>query len=404
MKQAVSLHVREGIEFLRFIARRFQQDRCAQIAASLTFTTLLSLVPLLTIALTLFSAFPVFADLAAHIREFALANLLPETGGKVIARYMQQFAESAVRLRAAGIVMLALTAMLMMLTIDNAFNTIWRTTRQRRPLQRILVYWAVLTLAPLLVGGSLSLTSWLVGWSVGYAKQLPVLGMVTLKVVPGLLTWLAFGLLFRLVPNRPVPLRHAAIGGAVAAVVFESMNRLFAFYITQFPTYKLVYGTFSTVPIFLMWIYLSWFAVLLGALVTAALSHWRSSYVLHFTPVARLYYAVQILRQMHEGLRSGQPFILQQGARQLRLGYDEAEKILIALERRNMVRPLAGGDAWALLRDARYIRMGELAELFLWDGRQDAQRMPDAALRAWLEELERGAQAAKERTLQEVWA
>ena len=141
--------------FLRFIAARFRQDRFTQMAASLTFTTLLSLVPLITIALTLFSAFPVFDEFSGQIKQFLLANMLPETGGKMISRYVEQFAESAAKLTAVGIAFLALTAMLMMLTIDNAFNTIWRVSRPRPLIQRVLIYWAVLTLTPLLVGGSL---------------------------------------------------------------------------------------------------------------------------------------------------------------------------------------------------------------------------------------------------------
>lgn len=192
--------------FIRFVMTRFAQDRCVQIAASLTFTTLLSLVPLITIALTLFSAFPVFEDFSSQIKIFLLENLMPATAGNVITHYTEQFAESAGRLGAAGVVFLAVTAMLMMLTIDQAFNTIWRVTRPRTMLKRLIVYWAVLTLAPVLVGASLSLTSWLVGLSMGYAKHIPIFGVGVLKVLPVLFTTLAFAMLFRLVPNRYVPL------------------------------------------------------------------------------------------------------------------------------------------------------------------------------------------------------
>src|SRR6266481_1524761 len=138
--------------YIHFVAARFVQDRCSQTAASLTFTTLLSLVPLITIALTLFSAFPVFADFSAQIKTFLLGNLMPDTGGKNITKYMQQFTESAARLTAVGISFLAITAMWMMLTIDKAFNVIWRVSRSRPLFKRLVIYWAVLTLAPLLVG------------------------------------------------------------------------------------------------------------------------------------------------------------------------------------------------------------------------------------------------------------
>lgn len=402
MKQSLISQLQVLLDFMRFIALRFRQDRCAQMAASLTFTTLLSLVPLLTIALTLFSAFPVFADFSSHIKEFALTNLMPETGGKMITRYMEQFAESAAKLTAMGIVFLALTAMLMMLTIDNAFNTIWRVTVQRSPMQRVLIYWAVLTLAPLLIGGSLSLTSWLIGLSIGYAKQMSALGVLLLKVVPVILTSLAFSLLFRVVPNRYVPLRHAIVGGIVAAAMFESMNQVFAFYISHFGTYKLVYGAFASIPIFLMWIYLSWFAVLVGALITAVLPHWRSRYSLNVNPVTRFYYAVSMLEVMHEGRKSGQVATLYSLARRLRLGYDDAEKMLDALERANMVGKLSG-RGWTLIRDPQHIAVGELAELFLLD----VGKLPDEAqqgkVKIWLNQVETQLAFSKRMTLQELW-
>ena len=313
---------------LRFIAVRFGQDRYAQMAASLTFTTLLSLVPLIAIALTLFSAFPVFDNFSSHIRSFLLSNMLPETGGKMISRYVEQFAESAAKLTAVGVVFLGLTAMLMMQTIDNAFNMIWRVSRPRPLVQRVLIYWAVLTLAPLLVGGSLSLTSWLAGISMGYAKEVPGIGILMLRIVPVLLTTLAFSLMFRVIPNRFVPLRHAVIGGVVAALAFESMNHAFAYYIEHFPTYKLVYGAFASIPIFLLWIYLSWLTVLLGALIASSISHWRGISTQQMTSAVRLYYALRIIRMMGEGMRSGTVLTTQALSMQLHLGFDTLEQIL----------------------------------------------------------------------------
>jgi len=263
--------LRDIVALIRLIAKRFVQDRCAETAASLTFTTLLSLVPMVTIALTVFSAFPVFEDFSAQIKNFLMQNLMPENAGRIITQYMQQFAESATRLTTMGVVFLAVTAMLMMLTIDKEFNVIWRVTRSRPLVKRLIVYWAVLTLAPLLIGASLSLTSWLVGLSMGYAKHIPLFGIGVLKILPVLFTTMAFALMFRLVPNRHVPRAHALTGAIVAAIVFESMNRLFGYYISHFPTYKLVYGAFASVPIFLMWIYLSWLSILLGAVIAASL-------------------------------------------------------------------------------------------------------------------------------------
>ena len=372
-------------------------------AASLTFTSLLSLVPLITIALTLFSAFPVFDDFSTNIKRYLLSNMLPETGGKMISRYVEQFAESAAKLTAVGIVFLALTAMLMMHTIDEAFNTIWNVSRPRTLVQRVLIYWAVLTLAPLLIGGSLSLTSWLAGMSVGYAKQVPELGVVMLKVVPVLLTTLAFSLLFRVVPNRYVPLRHAFMGGAVAAVAFESMNRAFAYYIAHFPTYKLVYGAFASIPIFLLWIYLSWLTILLGALIASSLSHWRGNPVQKITAAAKLYYALRILRAMSEGLRNGTVQTTPALSLQLRIGFDALEQILEELAQAGVVRKLAG-KGWAMIRDAEHIQVSELYRLFVFDPSSIAIRQDDAEIHKWLTQMDQSVAEATVITLHELFA
>lgn len=391
--------------FLRFVAARFRQDRCSQMAASLTFTTLLSLVPLITIALTLFSAFPVFDDFSSEIKRFILSNLMPETGGKIITRYMAQFAESAARLTAVGVVFLALTAMLMMHTIDNAFNMIWRVSRPRTLVQRVLIYWAALTLAPLLIGGSLSLTSWLAGVSAGYARQIPEFGVMALKIVPVALTTLAFSLLFRVVPNRYVPLSHALIGGVVASVTFEYMNRTFAYYIAHFPTYKLVYGAFASIPIFLLWIYLSWLTILLGALITASLSHWRGSSARHISPAMQLYYALRILGQISGGMSDGTVQTVPSLSKRLNIGFDSLEEILEKLAQADVVRKLAG-NGWAMIRDAEHVQLIELYRLFVLDTSvlpaQDQGE--DANIRAWFDRLGQRVAGDAEVTLHDLYA
>jgi membrane protein len=349
---------------VNFIAERFSRDRCTETAASLTFTTLLSLVPLMTIALTMFSAFPVFEDFSIHIKIYLLENLMPDTAGVVITRYMQQFTDSATRLTTVGIGFLGLTAMMMMLTIDRTFNVIWRVKRPRPLVNRLVIYWAVLTLAPLLVGASLSLTSWLVGLSMGYAKHIPVFGIETLKILPVLLTLLAFALMFRLIPNRYVPHRHALIGAFVAAVLFETMNRIFGYYVSHFPTYKLVYGAFASVPIFLMWIYLSWLTILLGAEITASLSHWRTPAMQQPSSAIRLLDALRILKVMLSGFEQGKVSTFPEMSRSLRIGYDELETILDRLASADMVRK-AEGQGWLLMRDGNRIHAKELLNLFV---------------------------------------
>jgi membrane protein len=388
---------------IRLIAMRFVRDRCAQTAASLTFTTLLSLVPMITIALTVFSAFPVFEDFSAQIKTYLLNNLIPENAGIIINQYMQQFADSATRLTAVGIVFLGVTAMSTMLTIDNAFNVIWQVTRPRPLVKRLVAYWAVLTLAPLLIGASLSLTSWLVGLSMGHSKYVSPLGIAVLKTLPVLFTTLAFTMLFELVPNRHVPRAHALIGAAVAALAFETSNRIFGYYVSHFPTYKLVYGAFASVPIFLMWIYLSWLTTLLGAVIAASLSHWRTTTAHNPTPATRLLDALRLLKMLSNGLHSGKVSTLPDMSRTLRLGYDMLEKLLEELAGVGMVRKVEG-NGWVLTRDPDHIRVSELIRLFVLDRDSLLPGNNHDALQQWLVSRADRLEQDTDITLQELLA
>lgn len=395
--------VLDALRFLRFVALRLRDDRCMEMAASLTFTTLLSLVPLITIMLTVFAAFPVFSDMSNEIKSYVQSNMLPETGGKMIARYVEQFAQSASRLTAMGITFLGIAAMMMMMTIDNAFHRIYRVSRQRKLLQRILVYWAVITLAPLLVGASLSMTSWLTGLSAGYAQHLPLGLFSVLKIFPLILTAAAFTMLFSVVPNRYVPIRHALIGGVIAAIAFESMNLAFAYYIKNFPTYKLVYGAFASLPIFLLWIYLSWLMLLFGAIISAAIPHWRSEHAIKKDQATQLYFALHMLKFMDEGLKTGEVQLLHGLSRQLRIGYEEVERILQKLSDAKIVSKLSD-QGWGMVRAPEYVTVSELIRLFLFDTSVLPKQSSDPHIVAWFAALEQRMHKPEQQTLRDLWA
>jgi membrane protein len=395
--------VLDALRFLRFVAVRLRDDRCMEMAASLTFTTLLSLVPLITIMLTVFAAFPVFSDMSSAIKSYVLSNMLPETGGRMITRYVEQFAQSASRLTAVGIVFLGIAAMMMMMTIDNAFHRIYRVSRQRKLVQRILVYWAVITLAPLLVGASLSLTSWLTSVSAGYAQHVPFGGISILKVFPLILTAAAFTLLFSVVPNRYVPIRHALIGGVIAAFAFESMNLAFAYYITNFPSYKLVYGAFASLPIFLLWIYLSWLMLLFGAIISSAIPHWRSEHSFGKDQATQLYFALHMLKFMDEGLKTGEVQVLHSLSRQLRLGYEDVEHILQKLGDAKIVSKLSE-QGWGMVRAPEYVTVSELMRLFLLDTSGMPRQAADPHITAWFTALEQRMHGSEQQTLRDIWA
>lgn len=352
--------------FLLLVRRRFKEDRCVQFAASLTYTTLLALVPIVTIALTILSAFPVFTDLMTQLKVFILSNFVPISAGKIISVYMQQFSQKAAHLTAMGIGLLTVTAFVLMLTIDHAFDVIWRVRRKRPLLRRFLIYWTALTLGPLLIGVSLSLTSYLVSLPLGLAKGVPLVGMVTLKIVPVALTIFAFALLYRVVPSRPVLPRHALVGGVVAGIAFELMKKVFALYVTHFSTYTLVYGAFASVPLFLIWIYLSWLVVLSGAVIAATLPYWNTA-LRQGGEVAgqEFFVALAVLKAIYQAYQAGETLNLQRLLHESGLGLEEVEDILDRLNEVNWVGSVEGG--WTLTRSAEAIRLADIYRIFVFD-------------------------------------
>lgn len=256
---------------LQLVRERFRSDRIAQVAGSLTFTTVLSMVPMLAVILALFTAFPVFNSFRSHIQDLLTQNLMPDAVSTQVMKYLNQFAAKAKGLTTWGLVGVMVTAIITMLTVDRALNDLWHVKKPRPLRQRVLVYWAALSLGPLLIGGSLSLTSYIASKSGSLVALMPELFNELLSLIPLALTTIAYAMLYTYVPNCKVERKHAIFGGAIAALLFEIMKRVFALYIKKFPTYTAVYGAFAAVPIFLLWVYMSWMVTLLGAAITAAL-------------------------------------------------------------------------------------------------------------------------------------
>ncbi|HVQ61513.1 MAG TPA: YihY family inner membrane protein [Burkholderiales bacterium] len=374
------LQLRQLGRFFAHLLRRFDQDHCLQIASSLTFTTLLALVPLVTITLTLMSAFPVFSGLGEHIRAFLLANMLPEKAGNVVSGYIEQFSGRAGRLTAVGTVFLAVTAFMMMFTMERAFNSIWRVSRPRPLAQRILIYWAALTLAPILIGASLSITSYLVGASLGLTRETPLAGTAILWLVPFALTWAAFTLVYYFVPNRAIRPRHALIGGLVAAFVFEIMKRSFAVFVAQIPTYSLVYGAFAVFPIFLLWVYFSWVVVVIGALITALAPDFAVLRDKAGSAVgAGFGDALATLLVLAQAQQGAQVLDLRSIARSASLPVDQAERLLDRMAAHGWVAR-SGREKYAMVCDKERLLVGDVYREFVLDGRSSSGKTRSEAL------------------------
>ena len=254
---------------LRTLRQRFREDHLALTAGSLTFTTLISLVPLVTVMLAVFTAFPMFGRFQLSVQQYFVQALVPDNIARPVLQALTQFAGKASKLGSVGLLLLGVTALALMFTIDRTLNGIWRVPRPRPLAQRVLVYWAALTLGPLLLGVSLSLTSLAVSSSRGLVGALP--GGLSLLVDLLEFSLLAAGmaLLFRFMPNTHVRWRHAWAGAVFVALGFEAAKRALGWYVKSVPGYSMVYGAFATLPIFLLWIYLSWLIVLFGAVIAA---------------------------------------------------------------------------------------------------------------------------------------
>ena len=354
---------------VRLTAHRFQEDHGLQVASSLTFTTLLSLVPVITVAAVLLSAFPVFHGLAGVIQNWVFNNMMPESVD-AFQKYTEQFVENAGQLTAVGLTAVAVTSIMLMMTIDDAFNDIWRVRRARPMLQRVLIYWALISVGPLLIGGSLSLSSWLMSASAGWTQGIPYAGITLIKLSAIALTSIALALLYYAMPHRPVNFRDALMGGILAGVVFELTKQGFGYYITHFPTYTLVYGAFAAVPVFLLWLYISWLLVLFGAVVVATLPEWRQASVPgRHPPGSNFIYALQVLKALWQAQQHGGVVTVPQLHNSLRMRYERIELVLETMQSVAWVNR-AEPAGWVLVRNPDTIAVADVYKLFVFNPEQ----------------------------------
>jgi membrane protein len=297
---AQTLRTWPWFDTLRTLRQRFREDHLGLTAGSLTFTTLIALVPLVTVMLAVFTAFPMFAGFEGALEKYFLQNLVPDNIAKPVLRSLTQFAAKARGMGTAGLLLLVVTALALVLTIDRTLNAIWRVRRPRPISQRILLYWAGLTLGPLALGVSLSLTSYAVSVSRGLVAALPGGVTVLLEAVQFALLAAAVAGVFYYVPNTAVRWRHAWAGGIFVAIAFEVAKKGLAWYVESVPTYSAVYGAFATLPIFLLWIYLGWVIMLLGAVIAAyAPSLQMRVTTRELTPGWRFEFALAVLQCLH---------------------------------------------------------------------------------------------------------
>ena len=328
-------------EVLSFAEARARDVRMGQVAGSLTFATMLSVVPLFAVTLALFTTFPLFERFRGELENYLLMVLPGQISGTVL-RYVNEFASQATQLTAFGLLFLAVTALSMIVTVDRVLNDIWRV-RDRRPFgQRVLIYWAILSLGPLVIGASLSASSFLWSLSAEAVRQLPRLLRHGLDYAPVVLNGLAYSALYVFVPNRSVSWRDALVGGFIAAVLGEIVKGTFGVFVSR-GVVRSVYGAFAALPFFLIWVYLAWYVLLFGAAIAATLPRLRAT---RFSDESRagnrFVTAVGLLKAMFDARREGRPALpASELARAVRTPMEEAELLLESLERLGYLRRAA---------------------------------------------------------------
>ncbi|TCP91189.1 tRNA-processing RNAse BN [Cricetibacter osteomyelitidis] len=261
--------------FLRTFWHRFNQNKLTQAAGYLTYSTMLAIVPLIMVVFSVFAAFPVFSDVTVQIKQFIFTNFAP-SASDTVGQYIDEFVNNTKQMSAVGIVSLVVVALMLINSIDRTLNNIWAETRPRSIVFSFAIYWTILTLGPLFIGASTAVSTYIHTFTTTLTNDFSLpFGLEILRIIPFLLTWLSFTLIYQLVPNTKVNIKHAAVGALVAAVFFTLGKQAFGWYIVTFPSYQLIYGAMATLPIMLLWLQLSWIFILLGAQLAAVIKEVR---------------------------------------------------------------------------------------------------------------------------------
>ena len=392
-------HRRErAIAFARFVWRRFLDDKCFEAAGAMSYTTLFSLVPLATAAFGIIAAFPVFEQWSNAVTTFIFTNFVPASGA-VIQEYLTDFAINAKKLTSVGIAGLLISALMLMSSIENQFNMIWRVPGRRRRVTRFIVYWTVLTLGPILLAASLGASSYVLSLAIREDEPGPL--SQVLSLVPIVVTWLVLTLAYLVIPNANVRFRNAAIGAFLGTVLFELSKHLFAAYLAE-ASYEQIYGALAAIPVFLIWLYLSWVVILLGASLAASLSAFRFlpetlkvPYGLEFPHLLRVYRRIIAAAQSAAPMDRGQLEMAEPG-----LTEEQVDRFFTLMREHQLIQRTDYG-AFVPLRDPASVRLAELfesgrfslpsaAELDRFKARASTE---DEPLVAWLSEARTSMQS-----------
>lgn len=347
--------LRSGKAFLFEVVRRYRADESSLAASSLAYTALLSLVPFMSVLVTVFSAMPLFNDASEALQDFLFQNFVPATG-EVVQQYLLEFVNKARGLTVSMSLAVFVTSILMMHTMEKALNRIFDSKPAAKLIKKVMLYWTILTMGPLLVGGGIAMSSMLF-------KLSAFAGMKTflLQFLPILSSMAGFFLLYLLVPNRKINWRHALPGALFAAICFELAKKGFAIYVVTVPSYQKIYGAIAAIPLFLIWMFLSWNIILFGATITATLSstNWRL-HVQQYHRGQRFLLILELLRRLREAAQKGATVDYERLASELSFVPDnELAEQLHWLQQQGLVASNHSGD-YLLQQDLGCLSLREL--------------------------------------------
>ncbi len=360
--------------FIVNVFKHFVANQGVRNAAALTYTTLFAVVPLMTVTYAMLAAIPSVQGAGDGLQAWIFDNFVPTTG-QVVQDYLSGFADQAKSLTGVGIAMLILTSIMMMKTIENAFNFIWRVKEPRKGLSSFLLYWAVLSLGPILIGLGLVLTSYITSLSLISSATELVGKQRVLSLVPVVMSCMAFTLLYMAVPNCRVPFKSAALGGIVVALLFEGAKRGFTLFVAEFPSYQLIYGAFAAFPLFLLWVFLSWIIILMGAELTRAVTVYTQTGVRTQEP--HLYTVIAVLEHLWQAQQRGASVpdyvLLKQVSGLNQNRWDDYQQLLMAGD---IVKRTEQGE-YMLSRDLHDITLYQLNQLLPWPMPHTSADLPD---------------------------
>lgn len=386
--------------FLSYVFKRYRGDNCLAAAGALSYTTLLSAVPLIAIAFAVFAAFPGFADARLQLQKTLFENMVPQAG-EAVNGLLNNFLSNASSMTAVGVVGMAVTAIITLMTIETNFNKVWRAERPRSLVMRVLIYWSLLTLGPVVMGASVALSTSAseIGQSLGPVTEF--IWRAFALITPFLVQAGFFGVMYLIIPNQRVGYTNALVGGAVAALLFELLKAGFGYYVVKFPSYQAIYGALAAFPLTLFWMYLVWAVILFGASLAAAIPEWRGGQARPGVKGAesQTLLALVLLRKLYRAQAdNGAPVSLKEMETEVGFSSPTLEHVLQRLVEAKLVAVASNNLSWVLSRDLSKISLYQLLRDMggLPNGWRVDARIDEALATALSVQLERLDTSAKE--------